>query len=190
MLDYARTHPVSLTCRHFGIARSTFSCWHQRFDPWNLISLERRSSRPHRYRQPTWQPKHVAAVQLLRERFPRWGKATLQPLLAQEGIVLSSPGVRLRYHFTAVAVVLRWNALGVRSSASAGTAEAFLAEVLDRMPFPVRAIQVDGDSEFKADFEMACQARRIPCTCRRPGSPKLNGHVERAHRTHRQGFSI
>ena len=30
------------------------------------------------------------------------------------------------------------------------------------MPFPVEAIQVDGSSEFKAEFEQACQARDPP----------------------------
>jgi hypothetical protein len=93
------------------------------------------------------------------------------------------PGV-VRYHCTAVDVVSRWNVLGVRSRASAGT-----AEVLDRMPFPVRAIPVDGGSAFMADFETACQARRIPLYVLPPRSPKRNGHVERAHRTQRQEFS-
>jgi len=89
VLEYARTHPVTVTCRRFGIARSTFYRWRARFDPHHLTSLERRSCRPHRCRQPTWHPDHVAAVLRLRERFPRWGKAKLQRLLAQEGIVRS-----------------------------------------------------------------------------------------------------
>jgi hypothetical protein len=29
------------------------------------------------------------------------------------------------------------------------------------MPLPVEAIQVDGGSEFKAEFEQACQAKAI-----------------------------
>src|SRR5690606_29518072 len=95
------------------------------------------------------------------------------------------PGV-VRYHFTAVDVVSRWNVLGVRATASATTAEAFLTELLARMPFPVRAVQVDGGSEFMADFEQACQARGLALYVLPPRSPKLNGHVERAHRTHRQ----
>ncbi len=68
----------------------------------------------------------------------------------------------VRYHVTAVDVVSRWNILGVRSRASATTAEAFRAEVLARLPFPVRAIPVDGGSEFTADCETAGQARGIP----------------------------
>ena len=56
------------------------------------------------------------------------------------------------------------------------------------MPFPVRAIQVDGGSEFMAQFETACKERGIRLFVLPPRSPKLNGHVERAQRTHRQEF--
>jgi transposase InsO family protein len=56
------------------------------------------------------------------------------------------------------------------------------------MPFPVKAIQVDGGSEYAGDFELACQRRGILLFTLPPRSPKLNGHVERAHRTHREEF--
>ena len=38
-LDYARTHSVAATCRHFGIARSTFYRWQRRYRPDDLTSL-------------------------------------------------------------------------------------------------------------------------------------------------------
>ena len=57
-----------------------------------------------------------------------------------------------------------------------------------RMPFPVRAIQVDGGSEFQAAFEAACQARGIRLFVLPPRSPKLNGCVQRAQRTHTEEF--
>jgi len=50
-------------------------------------------------------------------------------------------------------------------------------------PFPVKAIQVDGGSEFKADFEAYCQERGIRLFVLPPRSPKLNGKVERLQRT-------
>jgi transposase InsO family protein len=53
-----------------------------------------------------------------------------------------------------------------------------------RMPFGVRAISVDNGSEFLADFEAACAARGIALLTLPPRSPKLNGSVERANRTH------
>ncbi len=55
------------------------------------------------------------------------------------------------------------------------------------MPFRIAALQVDG-SEFAAEFEQACQARSLPLFVLPPRSPKLNGHVERAHRTHNEEF--
>ena len=52
------------------------------------------------------------------------------------------------------------------------------------MPFPVKAIQVDGGNEFQRDFEHACQEPGLHLFLLLPKSPKLNGHVERAQRTH------
>lgn len=71
---------------------------------------------------------------------------------------------------------------------SAGTAAAFLDELLARMPFPVQAIQVDGGSEFMAAFESACQAREIALYVPPPRSPQLNGRVERLNGTCRREF--
>jgi putative transposase len=56
------------------------------------------------------------------------------------------------------------------------------------MPFPVKAIQVDGGSEFMAQFEDACKTRDIKLFVLPPRSPKLNGHVERSQRTHKEEF--
>ena len=56
------------------------------------------------------------------------------------------------------------------------------------MPFPVRALQVDGGSEFEAIFEEECQRRGIKLFILPPRSPKLNSGVERAHRTHTEEF--
>jgi len=96
-------------------------------------------------------------------------------------------GVVLK-HFTARDVVSRWDVLDLRTRATAGTAAAFLDQVLAEMPFPVRAIQIDGGSEFMADFEERCQARGWRLFVLPPRSPKLNGSVERAQRTHTEEF--
>ena len=97
------------------------------------------------------------------------------------------PGVERR-HFTAVDVVSRWSVIGVRATATAGTARDFLDDLLARSPFPIKSLQVDGGSEFMAEFEAACRERAIPLFLLPPHSPKLNGHVERANRTHRNEF--
>jgi putative transposase len=248
MLDYARTHTVSATCRHFGVARSTYYRWAQRHDPQHLRFLENRSSAPRRMRRPTWTADQAQAVRQAREAHPRWGKDKLVVVLRRKGICLSNsmvgriladlkrrgvlvepksarlrphsrharphairkpknhplaapgdlvqvdtmhltplPGVERR-HFSAVDVVSRWSVTGVRATATAGTARDFLAELQVRLPFPLRAIQVDGGSEFMAEFETACQEQGLALFVLPPRSPKLNGHVERVNRTHRCEF--
>src|SRR5438309_371872 len=56
------------------------------------------------------------------------------------------------------------------------------------MPFPIRAVQIDGGPEFAAEFEQACQQRGLHLFVLPPRSPKLNGAVERANRTHTEEF--
>ncbi len=91
-------------------------------------------------------------------------------------------------HFTGRDVVSRWDVMEAYREAIGGTAEHFLASLAGRMPFRVKAIQVDGGSEFAGAVEAACRRRRIRLFVLPPRSPKLNGHVERAHRTHREEF--
>lgn len=95
------------------------------------------------------------------------------------------PGVAFK-HFTATDVTSRWAVVAVARRATATTAAAFLDTLQRRSPFPIKAIQVDGGSEFHADFETACQARGLRLFVLPPHSPKLNGCVERANRTHRE----
>jgi len=97
------------------------------------------------------------------------------------------PGVILK-HFTAYDVVSKWNVLDVRSQATAATSAHFLDDMENRMPFKIKAIQIDGGSEFSAIFEQECQRRGIKLFVLPPRSPKLNGGVERANRTHTEEF--
>lgn len=247
---HRRTQNVALTCRHFGISRQTFYRWRKRYEPLDLTSLEQRSHRPHRRRQPTWSVPLQRKVLTLRLQFPRWGKDKLAVLLRQQretvsvsmvgrilrqlkrsGELVESPrpavpGSRRRLRprpyavrkprqyavsrpgdlvevdtldvrpvpgvvfkqFTARDVVSRWDVIQAHGRATACAASQFLETLLHRMPFPVRALQVDGGSEFAAQFEQACQQRRIHLFVLPPRSPKLNGAVERANRTHTEEF--
>lgn len=97
------------------------------------------------------------------------------------------PGVGFK-QFTARDVVSRWDVIQAHSRATAIAASQFLETLLHRMPFPVRALQVDGGSEFAAEFEQACQQRGLHLFVLPPRSPKLNGAVERANRTHTEEF--
>jgi len=138
-----------------------------------LVPVRRvRPVRPHATRVPTDQRRPTRPGQLV-----QLDTMHLRPL----------PGVERR-QFTAVDVVSRHAVVGVRSAATAGTATAFLAELVARMPVPVQAIQVDGGSEFMAGFEEACAAQGIALYVLPPRSPKLNGRVERLNGTSRREF--
>jgi transposase InsO family protein len=97
------------------------------------------------------------------------------------------PGVVFK-QFTARDMDSRWDVVEAYRSATAGNARKFLEALIERAPFPVRAIQVDGGSEFMAQFEQACAEKNIHLFVLPPRSPKLNGHVERAQRTHTEEF--
>jgi putative transposase len=60
--------------------------------------------------------------------------------------------------------------------------------LLERTPFPIKALQVGGGSEFAAEFEQACLQKELPLFVLPPKSPKLNAHVERSNRTHNEEF--
>ena len=97
------------------------------------------------------------------------------------------PGMVLK-HFTAWDVVSRWDVLEVHTRATSSLAARFLESMRRRFPFPIKAVQVDGGSEFMADFEAACKKFGIRLFVLPPRSPKLNGHAERAQRTHTEEF--
>ena len=90
--------------------------------------------------------------------------------------------------FRAVCPVSKFAASRVFSRATAGNAARFLRAMADAMPFPVESIQVDGGSEFMADFERACEALDIPLHVLPPRRPQWNGCVERANRSARIEF--
>jgi transposase InsO family protein len=237
------------TCRHFGISPDTFYYWKRRYCPDNLTTLEERSRRPKRARQPTWTTGTAQAVLVLREQYPSWGKAKLTRLLGDHGIKVSVsmvgrilkalkergvlkelvrnhisarkrsqnrpyavrkpkeyvarvpgdivqvdtmdvrplPDVVIK-HFDARDVVSRWDVIEASSRATAWSAARFMMAIINRMPFEVKAIQVDGGSEFQSIFEETCQRMGICLFVLPPRSPKLNGHVERANRTHTEEF--
>ena len=86
-------------------------------------------------------------------------------------------------HFTAYDPVAKWTVGRVPTRAG-----ALLDKLIAEAPFPVRAIQVDGGSEFMAEFECECQTRGLELRILPPKRPDLNGCVERAQSTRRYEF--
>jgi len=90
--------------------------------------------------------------------------------------------------FTAVDAASRWCVAMPAHRITAAAAARFLDKVLAGMPFPVTAIQIDGGSEFMAEFEQACAEKDLPLYVLPPRSPEMNGRVERMHATWRYEF--
>ena len=76
----------------------------------------------------------------------------------------------------------------VYSNATARSAKRVLQELVEIAPYKIISIQVDGGSEFMADFETACEQMEIPLIVLPPARPKYNGGVERGNRTFREEF--
>ena len=122
-------------------------------------------------------------------RLPRGLKPSLPGQMVQIDTVFVSlaPGKAIK-HFTAYCPVARWTVAGVAGRATASLAAAFLDRVLARMPFKVSGIQVDGGSEFMADFEAACHDKGLNLFVLPPKRPQLNGAVERCNGAWRYEF--
>jgi putative transposase len=136
-----------------------------------VISAKRRSRRPYGVRKPgdymAERPGDLVQVDTL----------DVRPF----------PWITLK-QFTARDVVSKWDVIEAHRRATANTAKEFLETLEQRMPFKVKALQVDGGSEFYSEFEEECQRRKLLLFVLPPKSPKLNGCVERAHRTHTEEF--
>ena len=93
-----------------------------------------------------------------------------------------------RWQFSARDLISRWDVSQAFLRATSLCASLFLEYMERKFPFPLRAIQIDGGSEFKKHFEEACRAKGIRLFIIPPRTPKLQCFVERANRTHREEF--
>lgn len=95
-IEYFLTHgeSISLTSRHFGIARSTFVRWACRFDSRNPYMLEEKSRCPNTVRQPETSDEVIAFIEAYRRREHSISKELIQEkLLNERGIGLSTASV-------------------------------------------------------------------------------------------------
>lgn len=94
----------------------------------------------------------------------------------------------IRFQFSARDVLMKFDGLRAYKRQTATAATDFLHHLRKKFPYKIKAIQIDGGSEFKDQFEEACQKKKILLFLLPVRSPKLNGHVERVNRTHREKF--
>lgn len=68
---------VSLTARHFGIARKTFYKWLNRFEERFILGLQDKSKVPRRKRTREYTARQYEKIVILRRKYPRYGKMKL-----------------------------------------------------------------------------------------------------------------
>ena len=136
--------------------------------------------------------KGGAARQWTRKHARRLPKGT-KPSNPGELIQIDTLAVNVRpdksiKQFTAYDPVARFTAAKAFSTATAGCAANFLEKVLAVFPFKISGVQVDGGSEFMAEFEQTCKSKGLNLFVLPPKRPDLNGAVERAQGSWRYEF--
>ena len=91
-------------------------------------------------------------------------------------------------HFQAWDPTSKFIHASLYSNAKSRSAKKFLLELIQKTPFKIESIQVDGGSEFMKDFEEACAELHIQLFVLPPKRPQWNGGVERGNRIFREEF--
>jgi transposase InsO family protein len=129
-----------------------------------------------------WRRKHA-------RRLPKGTKPTMPGELVQiDTLSINVRPDKAIKQITAYDPVARFTAAKAFSTATAGCAKNFLEKLLTAFPFKVKGIQVDGGSEFMAEFEQACKDNGLTLFVLPPKRPDLNGAVERAQSSWRYEF--
>ena len=135
-------------------------------------------------RTQKWSAKRRSA-----ERLPKAAKAREPGQIVQlDTVYLTLAPGHTAKQFTAYDPIAKWTVAKAYRRATAASAALFLDKLAANMPFKVDAIQVDGGSEFMAEFESACQMRAIKLFVLPPKSPQINGAVERCNSAWRYEF--
>jgi transposase InsO family protein len=123
------------------------------------------------------------------QRLPRDIAATKPGGLVQLDTVHLSLGPESPVRqFTAYCPVAKWTVAKAFRRATASAAALFLDKLIADLPFTLEAIQVDGGSEFMAEFEDECEKRGLKLYVLPPNSPQINGAVERCNGAWRYEF--
>ncbi len=97
-LDWYVSHGrnAELTCRHFGISKSVFYRWRNRFNPMNIQTLEfdTKTRRPQKVRQSTLSLEVGSRIYTIRSSDPEKSKYEIQEELRREGITVGQNAIQ------------------------------------------------------------------------------------------------
>tara|TARA_B110000027_G_C16108151_1_gene296317 strand:- start:526 stop:1434 length:909 start_codon:yes stop_codon:yes gene_type:complete len=93
-----------------------------------------------------------------------------------------------RYQYTAIDDATRIRALKIYDRHTQANAIDFVDYVIKLFPFRINNIRTDNGHEFQAKFHWHVEDLGMKHSYIKPGTPQLNGKVERSHRTDRKEF--
>src|ERR1700761_334410 len=87
--------------------------------------------------------------------FKKYAEMTLGERLQIDHMSVTRNGCHMK-SFQAWERISKWVCSEIYSNATSRSAKKFLLKLIQECPFPIKSIQVDGGSEFRAEFEQAC----------------------------------
>ena len=93
-----------------------------------------------------------------------------------------------RFQYTAIDDATRIRALKIYNRHTQQNAIDFIDHVIERFPFRIHTVRSDDGHEFQAKFHWHVADLGIKHVYIKPGTPRLNGKVERSHKSDKQEF--
>jgi len=93
-----------------------------------------------------------------------------------------------RFQYTAIDDATRIRALKIYTRHTQANAIDFINYVVDKFPFRIHTVQTDNGHEFQAKFHWHCEDLGMRHVYIKPGTPRLNGKVERSHSSDKTEF--
>ena len=93
-----------------------------------------------------------------------------------------------RFQYTAIDDATRIRALKIYDRHTQANAIDFVDYVIKLFPFRINNIRTDNGHEFQAKFHWHVEDLGMKHSYIKPGTPQLNGKVERSHKTDRKEF--
>ena len=93
-----------------------------------------------------------------------------------------------RFQYTAIDDATRVRALNIYEKHTQQNAIHFIDSVIEKFPFRIQTVRTDNGHEFQSKFHWHVEDLGMRHAYIKPRTPRLNGKVERSHKTDQQEF--